>query len=115
MFFKNPRCIIRNFKPDLADQTLGWTKDIVPFLKVKGYPAFNLAVDVSVVGAPFGPHLAAHLAVAGEMSNLYSSVNDPLFNLHHCQMDRLWELWQSSKPENRWVSILHVKCFQIEL
>lgn len=30
------------------------------------------------------------------MTNLFSSTNDPLFWLHHCQLDRLWAHWQGT-------------------
>ncbi|OTB16984.1 hypothetical protein K445DRAFT_21175 [Daldinia sp. EC12] len=47
-----------------------------------------------------GPHGAIHSAVAGDMMPA-TSPNDPLFFLHHTQIDRLWTLWQQEDPEAR--------------
>jgi tyrosinase len=30
------------------------------------------------------------------MTNLWTSTNDPLFWMHHTELDRLWALWQGS-------------------
>lgn len=35
------------------------------------------------------------------MMDVFSSPNDPLFWLHHCQMDRIWALWQSLDPRRQ--------------
>lgn len=40
-------------------------------------------------------HAAAHGAVGGTMGS-YSSPNDPVFFLHHAQVDRLWAQWQEA-------------------
>ncbi|KAF3063763.1 Tyrosinase [Daldinia childiae] len=47
-----------------------------------------------------GPHGAIHSSVAGDMMPA-TSPNDPLFFLHHTQIDRLWYLWQQGDPEIR--------------
>lgn len=39
-------------------------------------------------------HGQAHLWVGGEMSSGGGSPNDPIFFLHHANVDRLWALWQ---------------------
>jgi tyrosinase len=44
-------------------------------------------------------HGTPHVAIGGDMANMYSS-NDPLFYLHHCQVDRLWAEWQKDHPAN---------------
>lgn len=51
-----------------------------------------------------GPHAAVHFGVGsndGDVGPQSSSPNDPLFFLHHTQVDRLWYLWQSVSPANR--------------
>lgn len=38
------------------------------------------------------PHNYVHIGIAGMMFNNLSPV-DPLFYLHHCNVDRIWEVW----------------------
>lgn len=40
-----------------------------------------------------GPHDAVHNEVAGDMAAAFSP-DDALFFLHHCNVDRIWALWQ---------------------
>lgn len=47
-----------------------------------------------------GPHGAIHSAVGGDLFPS-SSPNEPLFFLHHVQIDRLWWLWQQENPQVR--------------
>ncbi|KAK8043938.1 Monooxygenase [Apiospora phragmitis] len=49
------------------------------------------------------PHGSIHSAVGGQKGDMKpsSSPNDPLFFLHHTQIDRLWALWQQANPEAR--------------
>ncbi|CAD6886122.1 unnamed protein product [Tilletia controversa] len=51
-----------------------------------------------VVGA--GPHGAVHQAIGGEMVNA-NSPNDPIFFLHHVNVDRLWWFWQNGDTTGR--------------
>ncbi|WP_028647838.1 tyrosinase family protein [Nocardiopsis sp. CNT312] len=54
-------------------------------------------------GAPLGfsrmferqPHDAVHSAVGGLMGRTPTAAGDPLFWLHHCNIDRLWDAWLS--------------------
>jgi tyrosinase len=46
------------------------------------------------------PHGAIHNAIGGDMVPS-TSPNDPLFFLHHAQVDRLWWLWQQQDPSAR--------------
>ncbi|KAF9478985.1 Di-copper centre-containing protein [Pholiota conissans] len=58
---------------------------------------------IQVEGLPITPghrvHDGGHYGVGGEMSNFYSSPGDPLFYLHHSNLDRMWWNWQQMKPE----------------
>ncbi|KAM0205509.1 hypothetical protein ACHAPA_008863 [Fusarium lateritium] len=47
-----------------------------------------------------GPHGAIHQAVGGDLVPS-TSPNDPLFFLHHTQIDRLWWIWQQKNPKQR--------------
>lgn len=45
-----------------------------------------------------GAHVDVHVAVGGTM-NSASSPADPVFWLHHANIDRLWERWRASHPK----------------
>ncbi|KAK1656697.1 hypothetical protein BDP55DRAFT_624850 [Colletotrichum godetiae] len=47
-----------------------------------------------------GPHGIIHSSLGGEM-NPTTSPNEPLFFLHHAQIDRLWWKWQQESPSTR--------------
>jgi len=40
-----------------------------------------------------GPHNQVHVRVGGDMGTIRSSPLDPIFWLHHCNIDRLWDQW----------------------
>ena len=39
------------------------------------------------------PHGAVHVGVGGWMGSVPTAAQDPIFYLHHCNIDRLWNLW----------------------
>jgi len=62
------------------------------------------AVDINVAFAevPFNnfsnslegtPHGAVHVSIGGLMGSVPTAAQDPIFWLHHCNIDRLWNSW----------------------
>jgi tyrosinase len=45
-------------------------------------------------GEPGGVHAAGHWQVGLNALDVYASPSDPVFWLHHAQVDRLWAIWQ---------------------
>lgn len=41
------------------------------------------------------PHDNVHVNIGGLMSNVPVAAGDPIFFVHHCQIDRLWASWQA--------------------
>jgi tyrosinase len=39
------------------------------------------------------------------MGNVYSSINDPLFFMHHAQIDHIWWIWQNQNPQSNLYAI----------
>lgn len=39
------------------------------------------------------PHGIVHVNVGGSMSSILTAATDPIFFLHHANVDRLWDLW----------------------
>ncbi len=59
------------------------------------YTPFTLALE----GAqPFGAHNLVHDWFNGTMTNVPKSPADPMFWMHHAEIDRIWWLWQQSHP-----------------
>ena len=56
----------------------------------------------------FNPHDGVHQAVGGDMGQVALSSRDPIFYLHHANVDRLWSAWnargRSSRRRERWAS-----------
>lgn len=59
-------------------------------LTIPTFSAFQSALEASV-------HNAVHRAVGGDMVSA-GSPTDPLFFLHHANIDRLWASWQAKHP-----------------
>jgi len=51
------------------------------------YDTFRRALE-------FGPHGGLHNWVGGDMAVLATAARDPVFVIHHCNVDRLWSIWQ---------------------
>jgi N-acetylneuraminic acid mutarotase len=51
-----------------------------------GNLGFNPRLDVN-------PHFLTHLALGGDMADFATVGGDPMFYLHHVNLDRLWESW----------------------
>jgi tyrosinase len=55
------------------------------------------------------PHGAVHDDIGGDMGFINRSARDPIFWLHHCNVDRLWNVWvnqghSNPPPTNPWSS-----------
>lgn len=55
------------------------------------------------------PHNIVHVDIGGFMGNPQYAALDPIFWLHHCNIDRLWEAWMQTPGKNmindpRWLN-----------
>jgi tyrosinase len=48
----------------------------------------------------FNPHDGLHQAIGGNMAVVDLSARDPIFFLHHCNVDRLWSSWNARGNAN---------------
>jgi N-acetylneuraminic acid mutarotase len=58
-----------------------------------GNRGFNPRLDVN-------PHFLTHLALGGDMADFATVGGDPLFYLHHANLDRVWESWNRLGHKN---------------
>ncbi|KAF8966549.1 hypothetical protein BDZ97DRAFT_1756424 [Flammula alnicola] len=99
----NPRCLSRDFSPYFAGRYLGVNVTKVTLTQpdfgwfdrvVEGGPSFDLS----------GLHGGGHSSVGGtlgEMGDLYNSPADPVFFLHHANLDRVRWSWQKKDLSTR--------------
>ena len=45
-----------------------------------------------------GVHDSGHVWVGGSMMAFFSAPTDPVFWMHHCEIDRIWFEWQAANP-----------------
>jgi Common central domain of tyrosinase/Polyphenol oxidase middle domain len=61
--------------------------------------AYNTALNAipyyTFQGALNGPHGSVHTTVNGDMATVVGAAKDPVFWLHHSNIDRIWEEWLS--------------------
>lgn len=106
-----------NFSAYLTSSLMESTLELTPF------ESFRTVLEgIRSIPGAFGLHGGGHFAVSGEMGNLYSSPGggylyraltlihdsfsvDPLFYLHHANLDRVWWLWQTADLRTRLYAI----------
>jgi tyrosinase len=107
-----PHCLSRGFAQgeELKNQSKMVSPNVIEdLLSLDSYNAFNLGLE-------HGPHLAIPRSIRGDFSLLTApsgelmliarnallmelSHLDPVFFLHHAQLDRLWWKWQVLHPK----------------
>jgi len=90
------RCVERDFDWKLGEASGSPRETLNGLLERDRYANFS-ELDFAPWGfdvAQGGPHTIGHMAVGGEMSNLFTSTNDPLFWIHHGGVDNFWWRWQ---------------------
>jgi tyrosinase len=53
------------------------------------------------VGTDYGPDHKTPTGPVGFMSDLLTAARDPIFWLHHCNIDRLWQMWLDLDPAHK--------------
>ncbi|KAK3392845.1 hypothetical protein B0H63DRAFT_2337 [Podospora didyma] len=92
----NPRCLTRDIslfwsnvtRPTAVAALLDGAVDIA---------AFNAALD----SVPNGVHGGGHFQLGTVQLDVFCSPSDPIFWLHHAQIDRLWAIWQGQALSSR--------------
>jgi len=57
------------------------------------------------------PHGQVHVVVGGDMGSVPTSARDPIFWLHHGNIDRLWDRWlnlddgRANPPDSAWLNV----------
>lgn len=74
--------------------------DTTPFddLATTAQAAMSAATFASFQSQMNGVHGGVHGRVGGDMGSVPTASYDPLFFMHHANVDRLWAQWQASHP-----------------
>jgi tyrosinase len=95
----DPDFLQRSFGTDPTAMTLPTSYDVDTALNIDHYDSYPWANASSGLRAnvEISLHNLVHRWAAGTMG-LMTSPNDPVFWLHHCNIDRLWAVWQRTHP-----------------
>ena len=100
----------------VAFESMGWALDTTHLWQAKKINYFSSELEDGVhniihdyVGGAVGKELKSPIynriyqndTVQAPMSDVPSSAFDPIFYLHHCNIDRLWASWENSFPALR--------------
>lgn len=85
----------------VTDGAVGVTRRPL-FNTATGNPAGRTQAQTLALGTTYAafdnmegnPHGSAHVGFGGSISSVPTAARDPLFFLLHCNVDRLWALWQ---------------------
>lgn len=93
----NPRCLSRDLsggtaaryftEEDLLNLTIGPASGSIE--------KFQNQLQGDFPNLFAGMHATGHMAVGGEASDVFSSINDPSFYFHHAMVDYIYWLWQA--------------------
>ncbi|KAL2193336.1 hypothetical protein P885DRAFT_45786 [Corynascus similis CBS 632.67] len=96
----NPRCLTRDLSPEFSYGTRpsavaglvdGCGGELGCFVEEMDAPG----------GVPGGVHASGHWQVGLDALDVYASPADPVFWLHHAQVDRVWAIWQGQDVSRR--------------
>ncbi|KAL8632194.1 hypothetical protein Q9189_002104 [Teloschistes chrysophthalmus] len=96
----NPRCLSRDVSLVFANNTK--PTDVVALIgsnpTLEAFSRFFETRD--------GLHASGHFTIGGDPGNDgYVSAGDPIFYLHHGQVDRMWTIWQALDPKTRFGNV----------
>lgn len=82
-----------------------------PHVVTRNISAFSLLPDAGAVTTAMsngsynafapaleGIHNSGHVWVGGSMASIPTAPADPVFWMHHCEIDRIWAKWQADHP-----------------
>ncbi|GIJ81712.1 hypothetical protein Asppvi_000212 [Aspergillus pseudoviridinutans] len=99
-FRYNPRCLMRSFNPRPLHRFAS-ADAVQRMLSAQTIQEFLEVLDPSTAGR-LGAHAAGHVALGPTMGDVFSSVQDPAFFLHHAMVDRLWAMWQNADQKRQY-------------
>ncbi|TVY66761.1 N-acetyl-6-hydroxytryptophan oxidase ivoB [Fusarium oxysporum f. sp. cubense] len=91
----NPHCVRRDFSPSSFNRSS--MENVLQGMALPNFGLFDRTTEVTFHG---GGHLGVG-GIYGTLTDGYSSPGDPIFYLHHANMDRAWWSWQKRDLDSR--------------
>jgi hypothetical protein len=88
--FPNTHCLLRQFNFQGQDSFFS-PEQMGLIQSATNYDEFRRQLEGN-------PHNVVHSAIGGDMGFPLSAPNDPIFYLHHRNVDRHWAIWQKNNP-----------------
>ncbi|CZT19101.1 related to tyrosinase [Ramularia collo-cygni] len=98
----NPRCLSRDINPffsKLYNTYQNVTELLLNSIYMEDFQ--DLSQGYKSATNKFGVHGGGHWQIGGSMGDFFSSPSDPIFYLHHAQVDKIWTIWQNLDIYNR--------------
>ncbi|KAK2754555.1 hypothetical protein FQN54_006956 [Arachnomyces sp. PD_36] len=101
LYTYNPRCLKRDLNPYVMRRWSTWS-NLTDLFHTEDIDAFQNVMQGYRDSGEWGVHGGGHYGVGGDPEgDFIVSPGDPIFYLHHAQIDRVWWIWQMQDPENR--------------
>ncbi|KAK5138473.1 hypothetical protein LTR08_000059 [Meristemomyces frigidus] len=104
-FEYNPRCLSRDLNAFFTLNYNTYTNVTTTMLDNIYIEDFQDIFQGYGSSNKFGVHGGGHWATGGDMADFHSSPADPLFFLHHGQVDRIYTIWQNLDIDRRQTAI----------
>ncbi|KAK4446285.1 hypothetical protein QBC34DRAFT_470052 [Podospora aff. communis PSN243] len=108
-FGYNPRCLRRDLNVhSAAVTTTNYTYDLIT--QNDNIHWFQTVMEGQFDQGKYGVHTGGHYTVSGDPAgDFYVSPGDPVFWLHHANIDRIWWIWQLQNLERRLEEVSHTQ------
>lgn len=97
-FDKNESCLTRDLNPIIAQATLNQTA-IDNAIAAPDQETFQFLLNGSPIQQILGIHSGAHFTMGDPASNIFVSVQDPIWWPLHTMLDNLYIQWQNAHPD----------------
>ncbi|KAF2197864.1 Di-copper centre-containing protein [Delitschia confertaspora ATCC 74209] len=99
----NPRVLKRDLTDAINRRYSNATSIVNLLLNSKDIETFQMAMQGVPGSGDIGVHGGGHYSLGGDPGrDVFTSPADPVFYLHHAQIDRVWWIWQALKPWERY-------------
>ncbi|MCJ1467096.1 hypothetical protein MMC07_005718 [Pseudocyphellaria aurata] len=105
--FKNPQnlahtphCLRRDLNPSVVNVSLT-AAQVEAQLALPNITIFTYDIEIGADPNIQNLHAGGHFGVGRDMRDTFSSPGDPIFYLHHAQIDRIWTKWQNKNLSER--------------